>query len=190
MIEQLVTLVTDESRWMMLSLISAFLVTLFKSYRYRGSDFPLQSRLLTFMNLFFGMTVGTMAFGHTLAVSVKYFLNILDGNIILLYGIGVFLIAPSWWLVYHSRHLLDYNNSSKKTLILNIWMLITLLALGIHNLPLAIPAFLNIAYQLHSRRVAGRLILAITVIFYIGLFIGSVIFFVSGQSFEQFQGIE
>ena len=63
------------------------------------------------------------------------------------------------------------------------------LALGIHNLPLAAPGFLNIAYKVHSGRVMGWAIVGIAIVVNVGLFIGSLIFLASGQSFEQFRGI-
>jgi len=69
-------------------------------------------------------------------------------------------------------------------------MAITLLALGLHNLPLAAPAFLNISYHLHSGRVVGWAIVGMAVVVNVGLFIGSVIFLASGQSFEQFSRIQ
>jgi hypothetical protein len=77
----------------------------------------------------------------------------------------------------------------RTTLLLNGWIALTLLVLGIHNLPIAAPAFINIGYHLHSRKVVGWAILSIAVLLNVGLFIGSVIFLLSGQSFEQFSGM-
>lgn len=76
------------------------------------------------------------------------------------------------------------------TLVLNAWLAITLLVLGVQNLPLAIPAFLNIGYHLHSSRVIGWAIVGMAIVVNVGLFIGSLIFLASGLSFEQFRGIE
>jgi len=45
-------------------------------------------------------------------------------------------------------------------------------------------------YHLHSRRVVGWAIVSMAVVVNLGLFIGSLIFLASGQSFEQFRGIE
>jgi hypothetical protein len=67
---------------------------------------------------------------------------------------------------------------------------ITLLGLGLHNLPLAAPGFLNIAYHLHSGRVVGRVIVGMAVVVSVALFIGSLVFLASGQSFEQFRGMQ
>ena len=76
------------------------------------------------------------------------------------------------------------------TLGLNSWLVLTLLALGIHNLPLAAPGFFNIGYHLHSGRVVGWAIVGLAVVANVGLFIASVVFLASGQSFEQFRGIQ
>ena len=78
----------------------------------------------------------------------------------------------------------------RSTVTLNAWLAITLLALGIQNLPLAAPAFLNIAYRLHSRPLVGWMIVGMAIILNVGLFVGSLVFLASGQSFEQFSGIE
>ena len=72
---------------------------------------------------------------------------------------------------------------------LNTALALALLVLGLHNLPLAAPALLNIGYQLHARPAAGRVILGLAVLVNLGLFIGSVLFFASGQSFEQLSGM-
>jgi hypothetical protein len=52
------------------------------------------------------------------------------------------------------------------------------------------PALFNIGYRPHSRRLVGWAIVGMAVVVNVGLFIGSVIFLASGQSFEQFRGIE
>ncbi len=73
-------------------------------------------------------------------------------------------------------------------MLLNAWLAGTLLVLGIHNLPLAAPAFFNIGYHLHCRPTVGWAIVALAVVANAGLFVGSLMFFASGQSFEQFSG--
>ena len=160
-------------------------------YRHRHSDFPARRRLLAAMNLFFGVTIGTMAFGHLLAVTTKLVLGTLVGSILVFYVIGTGLAVPSWWLIHHALNVLASDHDhGRTTLVLNAWLAITLLALGIHNLPLAAPALLNIGYHLHSRRVVGWAIVSMAVVINVSLFIGSLIFLASGQSFEQFRGIE
>jgi hypothetical protein len=132
-----------------------------------------------------------MAFGHLLAVTIKLAWGTLEGSLLLFYVIGAALAAPAWWLIYHTRRLLASDDEhGRATLILNAWLAITLLALGVHNLPLALPACFNIGYHLHSRRMVGWAIVSLAVVVNVGLFIGSLIFLASGQSFEQFRGIE
>ncbi len=191
MIDQLVALIVDESKWLTVSMGVALLALTSLLYRHRHSDLPARRRVMAAMNLFFGVTIGTMAFGHLLAVTTKLAWGTLEGPIVVFYVIGIVLAVPSWWLIHHVRVLLASDDDhGRMTLVLNAWLAITLLVLGIHNLPLAAPAFFNIGYHLHSRRVVGWALLSMSVVVNVGLFVGSLIFLASGQSFEQFQGIE
>ncbi len=191
MINQLVALIVDESKWLTASMGFALLAVTILLYRQRHSDFPTRRRVLAAMNLFFGVTIGTMAFGHLLAVTTKLALGTLEGSILMFYAIGAALAVPSWWLIHHTRRVLASNDEhGRATLVLNAWLAITLLALGVHNLPLASPAFFNIGYHLHFRRVVGWAIVSMAIVVNVGLFIGSLIFLASGQSFEQFRGTE
>jgi hypothetical protein len=132
-----------------------------------------------------------MAFGHLLAVTTKLALGTLEGSTLVFYVIGIALAAPSWSLIYHTRVMLASDDErGRATMVLNTWLGITLLALGIHNLPLAAPAFFNIGYHLNSRRMVAWVIVSMAVVVNVGLFIGSLIFLASGRSFEQFRGIE
>jgi hypothetical protein len=191
MVNQLVALIVDESKWLTTSLSVALLAVIVLLYRYRHSHLSVRLRVQAAMNLFFGVTIGTMAFGHLLAVTTKLATGTLEGSRLRFYLIGAALAIPSWWLIYHTRVLLASDKDhGRATLGLNAWLAITLLALGLHNLPLAVPGFLNIGYHLHSRRLVGWAIIGIAVAVNVGLFIGSVIFLASGQSFEQFRGIQ
>ena len=190
MIHQIAELIVDESKWLTASMGLALLALTILLYRYRQSNLTLRRRILAAMNLFFGITIGTMAFGHLLAVTTKLTLGTLEGSALLFYLIGFALAVPSWWLICHTKDLLENNVQKRKILVLNTWLAITLLALGVHNLPLAMPAFFNMCYHLHSRQMVGWAIVSTAIIINVGLFIGSLIFLTSGQSFEQFQGIE
>jgi len=191
MINQLVALIVDESKWLTAAMGLAILAVMILLYRYRHSELPARRRILAAMNLFFGVTIGTMAFGHLLAVTTKLALGTLEGSPPVFYAIGIALAVPSWWLIHHTRRVLASDEEhGRATLALNAWLAITLLALGLHNLPLAAPAFFNMGYQLNSRRVVGWAIVGLAVAVNVGLFIGSLIFLASGQSFEQFRGIE
>lgn len=187
---RLAALIADESKWLPVSMILALLACAIFLLRHRDSPLYDRRRISASLNLFFGVTIGTMALGHLLAVTTKFATGTLRGSILFLYVIGTALAVPSWWLAYHSRQLPDSNRNGKRTLALNLWLIVTLLILGIHNLPLAVPGLLNIGYQLHSRRLVGWAILSAAIVINLSLFIGALIFMASGQSFEQFSGIE
>ncbi|MGH7615107.1 MAG: hypothetical protein ACREMW_13825 [Gemmatimonadales bacterium] len=191
MINQFVTLIVDESKWFTASMSVAFLAVAVLLYRYRHSSLPGRRRILAAMNLFCGVTIGTMAFGHILAVTTKLAVGSLEGPVPMFYAIGIALAAPSWWLIYHTRRVLAADaDHGRRTLVLNTWLAITLLVLGIQNLLLAAPALLNIGYHLHAGRVMGWVIVSMAIVVNVSLFIGSVIFLASGQSFEQFRGMQ
>ncbi len=191
MTETLVALIVDESKWLTVSMTLAVLMVIFLVFRHRNSAFPNQRRVMAAMNMFFGTMIGAMAFGHLLAVTTKLLTGTLEGSVALFYAIGVALAAPAWWLILHSLQMVvSTEDDGRKTLGLNAWLTVTLLALGLHNLPLAAAGFFNIGYRLQSGRVLGWAIVGLAVVVNVGLFVGSVIFFASGQSFEQFQGMQ
>jgi hypothetical protein len=144
------------------------------------------------MNLAAGVMIGTMACGHLLAVATKLALGTLrEGSLPIFVAIGISLVIPSWMVARHTRELLAGGSEGRPTtVLLNAWLAITLLALGLHNLPLAAPALFTIAYRLHSGRLMGWAIVSMAVAFNVGLFAASWVFLISGQSFEQFRGIE
>lgn len=190
MTTRLAALVVDESKWLAVSMGLAALVTAALLYRYRRVDTPTRNRVLGAMNLFFGVTLGTMALGHFLAVSTKLATGTLRGSALVLYPIGVAVALPAWWLALRARALLASKEALERgTQLLNAWLGLTLLAFGVLYLPLALPALFNIAYARHTHRAAGRTIVGAAVAFSLALFIGSLIFLASGQSFEQFTGV-
>ena len=96
---------------------------------------------------------------------------------------------PSWWLIVHAPRIGASSGHDRRTLILNAGVAASLLLLGLHNLPLAVPAMLNVAYVLHTGRVVGWVLVGSTVVVNAGLLAGAVVFWMSGQSFEQFSGM-
>ena len=191
MVDQLVTLIVDESKWLTAAMAIALLAATALLIGQRRSALSVRRRVLAAMNLFFGVMIGTMAFGHLLAVTTKLAIGTLDGPILLFYLIGVVLAAPSWWLIVHTRKLLAPNQRpGPATLALNGAVAVTVLGLGVQNLPLAALALFNIGYQLHSRRAVGWAIVGLAVVANVALFVGSLVFLMSGQSFEQFSGME
>lgn len=183
-------MIVDESKWLVGSMGLALLACVALVCGSR-EPVPAERRVLAAMNLFFGVTIGTMAFGHLLAVTVKLATGTLVGSPLVFYAIGAALAAPSWWLIWETGSgLRAHRDRSTSTLILNAWLAITLLGLGLHNLPLAAPGIANIAYHRHRRRRVGWGIAALAVLINTGLFIGALFFLASGQSFEQFSGTD
>lgn len=156
----------------------------------RQAEVASRRLVLALMNLFVGVTLLTMSIGHLLAVTAKLSLGSLQGSIPKLYLIGIALIVPSLWVVLHTRRILapDVDHGSR-TVALNAWLAATLLVLGIHNLPIAAGALINIGYHLHSRKVVGWAIVSVAVVLNIGLFVGAMMFLLSGKSFEEFTGM-
>jgi Na+/H+ antiporter NhaC len=190
MFHQLAVLIVDESKWLTASLGLALLAVTTLHYRCRNAGLPVRRRILAAMTLFAGVTIGTMALGHLLAVTTKMVLGTLQGSAIAFYAIGAALAVPAWLLIYHTRALLTSDNDhGQKTVLLTAWLALTLLVLGLHNLPLALPAILSIGYYLHRGRAVGWLLIGAAIAINMGLLVGSLMFFASGQSFEQFRGI-
>jgi hypothetical protein len=104
MVDRLLALIVDESKWLTASLMVALLAVTGLVTWNRRSIVPARQRIEA--SLFFALTVGTMAFGHLLAVSVKLALGRLEGSIGVLYLIGVALALPSWWLAAQTPLLL------------------------------------------------------------------------------------
>jgi hypothetical protein len=187
-IDRLVALVVDEGKWLTASMGLALLSTSILLYRHRR-DVSGRRRVAAAMNLFFAVTIGTMAFGHLLAVTTRILSGTLKGSPPALYAIGIVLAVPAWSLIHHAAGLFTADDDrGRRTLVLNVWVAVTLLALGVHNLPLAAPALFNVGHQLHSRPWTGWAIAGMAAVFNVGLFIGSLIFLASGQSFEEFSG--
>jgi hypothetical protein len=135
---------------------------------------------LAAMNLFVGVTLLVMGVGHVLAVTTKQILGTLNGSPALLYLIGAVILVPALLLVRHFR--------GSKAGTYNGWMAAALIVLGLINIPLAIPAMLNIAYCRHSRPRTGQLILGAWLLVVTGLFIGGMMFMLSGaRTFEEFE---
>jgi len=189
-IERIATLIVSESKWLPVAMSFALVSIAVLLARQRGSHLPDNRIVMAAMNLFAGVMLATMGVGHMLAVTTKLLLGTLAGSPLLLYPIGVAVLVPSWLVIAHTRAILGNDDAGRKTTVLNAWLAVTLMALGLHNLPLAAPSLLNIGYRLHSRRATGVAIVGTAVVFNVALFIGAVIFMASGQSFEQFSGIE
>jgi hypothetical protein len=191
MSDRLLALIVDEGKWLPFAMGLAMLWVFVLLYRHRRAERAVRRRVAAAMNLFFGVTIGTMAFGHLLAVTTKLALGTLrPRSLLVLYAIGALLLIPSGWLIHHAHELFrSAADSGKRTLRLNAWLMATLLALGLHNLPLAAPGLLNIGYALHSRTAVGWAIVGLALAANVGLFVAALVFLASGQSFEEFRGV-
>ncbi len=190
MIDQLAAVIVSENKWLPVAMSAAAVSVAVLMARQRGAGLPTTRLVMAAMNLFAGVMLATMGVGHMLAVTTKLFLGTLEGSPLVLYPIGVAVLVPSCLVIVHTRAILSNNDAGRTTTGLNAWLAVTLIALGLHNLPLAAPSLLNISYRLHSRRAIGMAIVSLAVVFNVALFIGALIFMASGQSFEQFSGIE
>lgn len=189
-IERVMAIVVNESWWLTASMGIALASIVVLLVRQRRAGRSLRARIMAAMNLFFGVTIGAMAFGHLLAVTVKLAAGTLEGSVPAFYAIGLALAIPSWSVAAHSRRLLRSDVDPRRTtLALNAWLALTLLVLGIHNAPLAAPGLFNVAYALHTRRAAGWTIVAIAALFTAALFVAALVFLASGRSFEEFRSM-
>ena len=188
--QRIAALIVNEGNWLPFSMLVALISIAVMFYGRRQAELSTRVRMIVAMNLFFGITIAVMAIGHLMAIFVKHAAGTLRAGLPLLIAIGIALSIPAWGLVLHSAKVFfEARERMRGTIVYNGWLLITLVALGISNLPLAAPALFNIAYSLHSRRSVGWAILSVAVVFQVGLFVGGLMFLASGQSFEQFMGI-
>lgn len=181
--------VLDEGKWLfaaMLFAALAVLVTHSRVLRMSG-----RREVMRALNVFYGCMIGTMGLGHLAAVTVSMVQGTLQGSPVTLYPLGLALAIPGWWLAIRAkRYVLVEERYGRRLVLLNAWLALFLLGLGLHNFPLAAPAMLNVAYQFHTRRVLGLTIVTVAVAANIALFAGSLVFMATGLSFEQFQGMD
>lgn len=184
-----IDLILDESNWPAASLLLAILaVAAVWARGRRGSVDRLGAGRA--LDLFYGCLIGTMGSGHLLAVTIKDLQGTLAGPPILLYPLGLALAVPGWWLAGHAtRSASEREAGRRRSIALNAWLGVSLLAFGPHNWPLALLAALNLAYRWQSRPLLGRAIVTLAVAAYLALFVGSLVFLASGQSFEQFADV-
>ena len=177
MIDRAAAFITGEGNWLPVAMAIAATVVLIVWLRH--AQLSQRDRLQEAMNLFVGVTLMVMGIGHLLAVTAKLSQGTLNGAPALLYLIGIAILVPSTMIV------LNANRAAAP--MLNGWMAATLVVLGLVNIPLAIPALLNIAYSKHSRPAAGWGIVGVALLVHAGLFAGGLMFMLSGaRTFEEF----
>jgi hypothetical protein len=181
MIDRFAALIVGEGNWLPIAMgiaLASVLARWFPLVRLLGPG-PNRHRVQGAMNLFVGVTLLVMGLGHLLAVTTKLLQGTLNGSPALLYPIGVAIVIPSALIII--------NSSRATAAAFNGWMAVTLAVLGLVNLPLAIPALLNIAYSKHSGARTGSIIIVAFVLVNLGLFTGGMLFMLSGaRTFEEF----
>lgn len=178
----------NESRWIAPSVALAALLA-FRAFRTTEAGDDL--RVAAALSVYAGAMVGTMAFGHLFAISLKLAAGDLNGALPALVGIGIVLAVPSWLVVRHGWGVgRGKVVEGRETIILNLLLVGALLVTGPRNAPLAIPALLNTIHAGAHRVRVKQATVALAVAFSLLLFAGSVRFFISGQSFEDFSGME
>lgn len=185
MSERFAAFIVGEGNWLPLAMGSAFIAAGVLAFTVKDPAIPRRQRILALMNLFSGVMLLIMGFGHLLAVTTKLLQGTLRGSALLFYAIGIALVVPATFIVGHTRVILSAPDA-RATVRLNAWMAITLAVLGLVNLPLAVPSLCNIGYSLHRRGWVGWLIVAVAAVACAGLLVGGLIFMASGQSFEEF----
>ena len=170
MLDRLAAFIVGEGNWLPVAMLVAA-VSVSAAWKH--------GRLAS-MNLFVGVMLLVMGVGHLLAVSTKLMQGTLNGRPALLFPIGVVIVVPALLLIRH------YRTGQAGTY--NAVMATVLVALGLINIPLAIPALLNIAYSRASKPRTRQLIVGAWVFVVTGLFIGGMMFMLSGaHTFEEFE---
>jgi len=188
--EAIVTAVLNEGAWLTWSMGLAFLLVLGLIFQ-RRSALSDRGDVLGIMNLFYGSMLGTMGFGHLLAVTIKSLQGTLEPSLWLMYVLGLVLAVPGWWLAASARRPVAGDRIERRMFALNVWLVVALLVLGLQNAPLAAPGLLNIAFrQFGKQRLVAWTIAGVALAANLALFVGSLVFWASGQTFEQFRGME
>ena len=183
MTERITEIILTESNWMPAAMAVAFIAV---AARLRADRHTASNRLRTLraLTLFYGVMIGIMASGHLIAVSIKAAQGTLQGSPWFLYTLGLSLAVPAWWLVAEAlRTGLDDPSGLRRTVGLNAWLCVVLMAIGPHNWPIAAPAALNIAYRFQTQRAVGMAIVIAAGVGYAALFAGALAFMSSGQTF-------
>lgn len=190
MIDSIIDAALNEANWMPVAMVIAAVSAgvLWRGSARQAVSPPLCT--LGTLSLFYGVMLGMMTSGHLLAVTLTAARGALEGSPWFLYTLGLALTVPAWWLAATAARLGRESVPSLNRVVgLNSWLGIGLLALGAHNVPIAVPSALNIAYRYHTKRAVGTAILGALALTYLALFVGAVMFMASGQTFEEFQGI-
>ena len=189
MTERITEIILTEGNWMPAAMAIAFIAVAAR-LRVDRHTVPNGPTILRALALFYGVMIGIMASGHLIAVSIKAVQGTLQGSPWFLYTLGLSLAVPAWWLAAEARRGgLEDPGGLRRTVGLNGWLGVALMAIGPHNWPIAAPAALNIAYRFQNRRAVGMAIAIVAGVGYVALFAGALAFMMSGQTFGELQGM-
>jgi hypothetical protein len=181
----------DDRLWLFGSILLSIVAVGALLARRRVDGFSDRLTILSAMNLFYGCTIGTMSIGHLTAVTVHTVRGTLEGSLWILYPLGLALTIPAWWLAFHGERYVNREDRYRtRIVLLNSWLGVFLVSLGLRNLLLATPALLNLAYQFHRKRAVGWTIVSVAIAAHLALFVGAIVFLASGQRFEQLEGMK
>lgn len=186
--DTIVSSLVNESRWIFPAACLATGVAFWSAAPFRSPD---RSRITGALSLVSAILIATLAVGHQLAVTLKWLNGSLTGSLVFFYGIGIVLGLPAFLLLARAWPVARGTApNAPRLMALNGAVVASLLVTGPLNLPLAIPALLTMAYIKHRRPSVGWMLLAGVALVFVFLLVGSFSFFLSGQSFESFSGME
>ena len=142
----MIELVLNEDLWFPVAATLAIIAAVILIVKQRRHQVQRRRRIASGLNMFYGVLIGIMGFGHLIGVATKMALGILPSGTSLwfLLPCGFALAAPAWWLVFIAPRLaLDNRAIRRKAIVFNVWLGAILLvpapplaALGVLNLVL------------------------------------------------------
>jgi len=188
-VESILDRITSDSQWLPIAMLVAAALAFRTLARARGRS--VGETGLAALGHFHGAMILVMAIGHLVAITILAGRGELVGSAWILYPIGLLVGAPAIYLLHQSSRALDSARyDARRLTAANLWLGITLLVMGLHNIPLALPALVTLAYQRIDRPIPRRALASVAVAGYVALFAGALVFMASGQSFEEFTGME
>ncbi len=141
-----------EDLWFPMAAVIALIAVAGLILRYRSTGISTTTKLACGMNLFYGVLIGIMGFGHLLAVTIKTIMSTLPATTgqWFVVPLGFALAIPAWWLVGSVKELSQNRRGVwHRAIALNACLGALLLPLAG---PLAAPAAANVILLVWKRR--------------------------------------
>ncbi len=149
----MLSVLLNEDLWFPTSVVIGLMTTVVFISSKRAAVPAISTRFMCGLNLFYGVLIGIMGFGHLLAVTIHLAQRTLPAttNLWFVYPLGIGLALPAWGLVATVQGLTRGERAARTRAIgLNVWLgLVLLVPAG----PMAGPAVLNIAMLARTRTV-------------------------------------